>query len=137
MQAVIFNLRILHRIIEIVSLCFAFKNSCFQLLSITYKVHLNYTSRILNKFDVPNIAFLIRAYLTQKMTRFSLACLFCINGSLFACLTLFINLQQKTDRVSYFHQAKLIKKNALYVYFFRSVNRVLSLHVITSSVHRR
>ena len=71
------------------------------------------------------------------MTRFSLACLFCINGSLFACLTLFINLQQKTDRVSYFHQAKLIKKNALYVYFFRSVNRVLSLHVITSSVHRR
>ena len=58
------NLRILHRINEIVSLCFAFKNSCFQLLSITYEVHLNYMGRILNKFDVPNIAFLIRAYLS-------------------------------------------------------------------------
>lgn len=63
-QAVIFNLRILHRIIEIISSCFALKNSCFQLLGITYEVHLNYMSRILNKFDVPNIAFLILAYLT-------------------------------------------------------------------------
>jgi len=117
-QAVIFNLRILHRIIEIISLCFAFWDSCFQLLGITYEVHHNYTSRILDKFDVPNIAFLFRAYLTWKMTRFSLACLFCMNESLFACLTLFINLQQKTDRVSYLHQAKLIEKNPLYVYFF-------------------
>lgn len=93
MQAVIFNLKILHRIIEFLSLCFASKDTCSQLLDITYKVHLNYTSRILNKFVLSNIAFLIRAYLTLKMMSFSLACLFCMNESIFACLTLFINFQ--------------------------------------------
>jgi len=48
---------------------------------------------------------------------FSLACLFCMNESLFACLTLFVNSQLKTDRVSYFHQTKLIEKNAIVFIF--------------------
>ena len=139
MQSVIFNLRILHRTIEIISLCFAFRDSSELFPAFRHKL---WCAPWLDESNIKQVwcseYCIFNSYLFDLENDEFHSSLFVLHEWISLFMPDAFHRLAVEDRSSVVLSPRQTDREECSVCLcFWSVNRVITLHVITSTVHHR